>query len=330
MAANAVTRNAYFKPGTYTRRHLLAGSAVAACGRHHQTEIAVIPKSVFDLFFLSVHAGAEKAAREAQVSILWKGPDDETDTSRQIQIVDAMIARRVDGIAISGTEARALAAPLEHAFRQGIPVTVFDSATDFDNYVSFVATDNHGAGCSAARALAALTGGRGNVGMVMQKPGGMSTSMRERGFEETMAKEFPAIRIAARQFGMGDRAKSRAAAENILTAHPELAGIFASSEAASIGSIQAIRGRNLSRKIKLITFDFSESHVEALKDGTIDAMFVQDPFRIGYEAVKSLTEKIGGRIPARRLDLPARMIVKSDLTRPEIQALLFPEWLKAR
>ncbi len=317
----------------YTRRHLLAGAGctvVAACGRRRETEIAVIPKSVFDLFFLSVHAGAEKAAGEAHAKVLWKGPDDETDSSRQIQIVDAMVARRVQGIAISGTEARALAAPLEHAVRQGIPVTVFDSAIDFENYVSFVATDNHGAGCSAARSLATLIGGRGSVGMVMQKPGGMSTVMRERGFEETIAKEFPAIHIAARQYGMGDRAKSRAAAENILTAHPGLVGIFASSEAASLGSIQAIRGRSLSRKIKLITFDFSEFHVEALKDGTIDLMLVQDPFRIGYEAVKSLTEKIAGRAPARRLDLPVRMIVKSDLDKPEIQKLLFPDWLKGK
>src|SRR6185436_4867224 len=110
--------------------------------------------------------------------------------------------------------------------------------------------------------------------------------------------------------------------------HPGLAGMFASSEAASIGAIQAIRSRNLSTKVKLITFDSSDLHIEALRDGTINLMLVQDPFRIGYEAVKSLAEKLSGRTPVRRLDLPVRRILKEDLEKPEVKALLFPEWLK--
>ena len=59
-------------------------------------------------------------------------------------------------------------------------------------------------------------------------------------------------------------------------------------------------------------------------------MLVQDPFRIGYEAVKSLADKLSGRTPEKRLDLPARMIVKSDLDKPDVRALLFPEWLKGK
>jgi len=163
---------------------------------------------------------------------------------------------------------------------------------------------------------------------VMQKPGGPSTVLRERGFDATLAKEFPAIRIVARQFGMADPARSRAAAEDILTAHPDLAGLFASSEAASLGSIQAIRNRGLSGKVKLITFDFSKTHVEALEDGTINAMLVQNPFQLGYQAVKSLDDKLNGRTPPKRLELPARVILKADLVKPDVRALLSPEWLK--
>jgi ribose transport system substrate-binding protein len=152
--------------------------------------------------------------------------------------------------------------------------------------------------------------------------------LREHAFDETIAKEFPGVRIVAQQFGMADAARSRAAAENILTAHPDLAGLFASSEAASIGAIQAARSRGMSGKIKLVTFDFSPTHLEALKEGTVDVMLVQDPFRIGYEAVKSLAEKLSGRVPARRLDLPVRSIVKADLAKLAVQALLFPDGQK--
>jgi len=282
------------------------------------------------LFFVSVHAGVDQAAHDFHVNTLWNGPDNETDYTRQIEIVDAMVARRVDALAISATEERALVAPLERAIRAGIPVTVFDSAAAIENYVSFIATDNYGAGRTAARTLARLIGAKGSVGMVMQKPGGTSTVLRERAFEDTVTKDFPGVRIVARQYGMADAARSRAAAENILTAYPDLAGLFASSEAASIGSIQAVRSRNLARKLKLITFDFSQTHLEALRDGTVDVMLVQDPFHIGYEAVKSLAMKLRGQTPAHRLDLPVRLIAKSDLEKPEVRALLSPNWMKIR
>jgi ribose transport system substrate-binding protein len=309
-----------------TRRAFMPVMALGLtnCGQRHRKTLAVIPKANADLFFLTVRAGAERAAGDLDVAMTWNGPDHETEYSRQIQIVDATIARGVDGIAISATDDTALAGPLERAIRAGIPVTLFDSAAKIENYVSLIATDNYGAGCTAARSLAALLPETSAVAMLMQKPGGTSTELREHGFEETMAKEFPRLTIVARQFGMGDRAKSVAIAENILTAHPSVGGLFASSEACSLGAIRAIRARGLGGKIRLITFDVSDIHIEALRDGTAHAMLVQDAFRIGYETVKSLTDKLAGRAPARRLDIPARVLVKADLEKPEVLALLSP------
>jgi ribose transport system substrate-binding protein len=295
---------------------------LADCRRWHRKTLAVIPKANADLFFLTVHAGAERAAHDLKVSITWNGPDRETDYSRQIEIVDAMITRHVDGLAISATDDSALIGPLQRVIQAGIPVTIFDSAVNIENYVSLIATDNYGAGCTAAQSLAALLPQPCTIAMLMQKPGGTSTELRERGFEETVAKDFPRLTIVARQYGMGDRAKSMAVAENILTSHPDLAGIFASSEACSIGAIRAIRARRLNGTIKLITFDVSDIHIEALHDGTAQVMLVQDAFRIGYEAVRSLAEKLAGRAPSRHLDIPARVVVKADLDKPEVRALL--------
>jgi ribose transport system substrate-binding protein len=308
-----------------SRRHLLSSSllpVLTSCKDSEGKVIGVVPKATSHLFFVSVHAGVEEAAQQYKVKVLWNGPREETEHTRQIQIVDAMVAQHVDALAISATDERALAAPVERAIKAGIPVTVFDSGVNVEAYTSFIATDNYGAGCTAARRLSEMIGKKGNVGMVMHKPGGTSTVLRERGFEDTLRKEFPEVRIAARQFGMSDAARSRTAAENILTAHPELVGIFASSEASSLGSIHAIRSRGLSTKVKLITFDNSEEHVSALRDGTIDLMLVQDPRRIGYEAVKSLADKLAGRQPPRRLDLPARQVTKADLDKPDVKALL--------
>jgi ribose transport system substrate-binding protein len=313
-----------------TRRGFLtAGAAVflSGCGRSNKKIIGVIPKATSHMFFVSVHAGVEQAARDLKVDVLWNGPQNETDFARQIEIVDSMIAQQVSAIAISATDERALVAPLERAIKAGIPVAVFDSGVNIEDYVTFIATGNFEAGCTAARTLAGFLHGAQEVAMVMQKPGGTSTVLREEGFEQTIGKEFPQLKIVARQYCMADAARSRAVAEDILAAHPNLGGIFASSEAASLGSIQAIRGRGLTGKVKLVTFDFSKTHVEALRDGTTSAMMVQDPFRLGYESVRSLNQKLNGETPPKHQDLPARVIVKADLNKPEIQALVQPKWL---
>ena len=118
--------------------------------------LAIIPKANADLLFLTVHAGVEPAARKMNVGITWSGPDREIDYGRQIRIVDVMIARRVDGLAISATDDQALIGPLQRVSQAGIPVTIFDSALGIENYVSLVATDNYGGGCTAARLLATV------------------------------------------------------------------------------------------------------------------------------------------------------------------------------
>ena len=316
---------------TFSRRYFLSATTLAAlagCGRSSKRVIGVIPKATSHMFFMSVHAGADQAAKDFKVDILWNGPQQETDFARQIQVVDSMVAQQVSAIAISGCDANALVAPLERAIKAGIPVTIFDSGINFTDYVSFIATGNFEAGVTAARTLAGFLSNTGEVAMVMQQPGGNSTVLREQAFEQTIAKEFPKIKIVAKQYCMADPARSRAVAEDILASHANLGGIFASSEAASLGSIQALKGRELAGKVKLITFDFSKTHVAALRDGTVTAMMVQDPFQLGYQSVRSLYQKLNGENPPKHQDLPARVILKSDLAKPEIQNLVEPKWLE--
>jgi len=163
---------------------------------------------------------------------------------------------------------------------------------------------------------------------VLHAPGSYSTMERERGFEDVLREEFPGIRIVARQFGMADRAKARAAAENMLAAHPDLDGLFASTEPSSSGAALALKSRNVAGKVRFVGFDFSAGMVEDLKAGVLDAMVVQDPFRMGYEVVRLLVEKLEGRSVPHRVDLHAQVVTRADWERPEIQRLLVPQ-LKA-
>jgi ribose transport system substrate-binding protein len=303
---------------------LMAGAAVlGACRSSHKKVIAVIPKGTIHIFWQSIQAGALAAGHDWNVEVVWNGPAEETDYSRQIQIMDSMITRRVDAIAVSASDRIALNGALDRAAAAGIPVAVFDSGVDSTNYVTFLATNNYQAGEMAARELGQLLHGKGKVAMLMHLPGSGSTMEREKAFDDVMTKEFPGIQVVARQFGMSDRAKAMAAAENILTAHPGLDGLFGSSEANSVGAAQAFKGRGLAGKIRLVGFDYSDGLLADLRSGTIDALVVQDPFRIGYEAVKTLVDKLNGRTPPKRVDLSARVITKADLEKPEVKELLF-------
>lgn len=129
------------------------GLTIASCRGNRKRKIAVIPKATSHVFWLSVQKGAFAAGEEFGVDILWNGPPQETEYARQIQIVDSMVAQRVDGIAIAAAERKALVSCVERAVAAGIPVTVFDSGLDSQNYLSYVATDNVEAGRLGARTL---------------------------------------------------------------------------------------------------------------------------------------------------------------------------------
>ncbi len=308
---------------------LLAALALPGCRRERRKTIAVIPKANSHYFWVSVQAGAMAAGKEFGVEVLWNGPATETDYSRQVQIIDSMIARRVDGIAVAANERKAIVPPVERAMAAGIPVTIFDSGLDTENYVSFVTTGNYEAGALGGRALGRLLGGRGKVAVIQNAPGSFSTLDRERGFEDALAREFPGVRVVARQFSMSDKAKAMAVAENFLSAHPDLDGLFASTELGSTGAALALKARGAAGRVKLMAFDSSETMIEDLKAGAIAGMVVQDPRRMGFEAVRTLVDKLNGKAPPRRIDLEARLVTKEDLNTPEIRRLLAPDLKEA-
>jgi ABC-type sugar transport system substrate-binding protein len=125
--------------------------------------IAVIPKGTTHEFWKSVHAGADKAAKEAgNVEISWKGPLQENDTEGQINVVQEFVTKKVDGIVLAPLDSQALVAPVRDAVQQGIPVVIFDSGlSDESGIVSYVATDNYHGGQLAARRMAeVIVGGK--------------------------------------------------------------------------------------------------------------------------------------------------------------------------
>ena len=302
---------------------LLALSAVG-CKPARRKVIGMVPKGTSHMFWVTVQAGALAAAKEFDVELLWNGPAQEAEVDRQIQIVDSMVARHVDGLAVAVSDRNALVRSIDRAAAENIPVTIFDSGVETSNYMTFVATDNYRAGRLAGRTLGDLLDGRGSVGVIKNAPASASTLDRERGFTEAI-KEFPGIQIVASEYGLADREKASAAAQKVLTANPGLKGVFASNELSSAGTARAIETRGLAGRIRFVAFDASDALIDDLRNGVIDAIVIQNPFRIGHDTVKVLVDRLNGLTPPKRIDLEARLVRKQDLDKPELQQLLHPD-----
>ena len=311
-------------PTRRTALGLLAAGGIA-CNRRHKRIIGVVPQGQSHMFWQSIHAGALAAAQETDVEIAWNSPPQEGDYSGEIKVVEAMINRRVDAIAVAPADRAALVGVVERAVREGIPVVIFDTAVDTQAFTAQIATDNYGGGAMAAARIGRILGGKGKLVILAVRPGIASTMAREQGFEDGIRK-FPGIQVLDKRYGMADFAVSLQVAENMLTAYPGLDAMFSSNESSTVGAVQGLKGRK--SKCKLVGFDWSPTLAEALETGTADSLVVQDPFRIGYESVKAAVEKLNGGTPQKIRDLPPLLVTKENLNDPAIHKQLNPDLKK--
>jgi ribose transport system substrate-binding protein len=286
-----------------------------------RVQILVAPKAIASSFWLTVKAGALKAGEDRNVDVLWKGPETETDIARQISIIEDYINKDVRAIVMAACDADALVPVIARAQKSGIPVVVIDSGVNSEIPVSTVSTDNIAGGRKAAEMLAQLIGQKGKVACIPMVPGAATSIQREKGFRDGVA-DHPGLNLVSVQYSQSDAARGMAVTEDILTAHPDLAGIFAASEPGAIGAAQALVGRGLAGKVKLVAFDSAPNQVQALKDGSIDALIVQDPYGMGYQGVSTAVDFLNGKSPGKHIDTGVTVVTQGNLNDPVVQKLL--------
>ena len=277
--------------------------------------IAVIPKGTDSTWWEVVHRGAEQAAQEFGYKMTWTGPEQETNREKQIQIVEDAIVKNVIGIVLGPNDAKALVRPVQKIKAKNIPCVIIDSAVDADpaNYVSFVATDNYLGGARAARLLAKMLNGRGNILLTKFVQNSASTDDRARGFSETLAKEFPDIHIVAEQYTLGTVEDARQRTVDMLMRNKDVKGLFAVNRPASIGAYKALQNQDLLGKVKMVGFDSDPVLLEGIENGGVEALVVQNPFAIGYEGVRIVIEAIEGKKVPKRVAIESMVVDRSNL-----------------
>lgn len=296
-------------------------------GATHYT-IAVIPKGTSQSFWLAVKAGADDAGREEHATIAWEGPSQETDVDRQIQILQNAITRKVSAIVMAACDAKALVRYVQQAQQSNppIPVVTIDSGLDPDVSQAYLATDNVKGGIAAADALADAIGGKGKVGVIPFIKGAKSSDEREQGFKEGL-KKHPGMDLDNRiLYSQADVAQGLDKAKAMITATPDIAGIFAANQAGAEGAIKAVKELNKQGQVKLVCFDASAPEVDALRDGTVSALIVQNPYQMGYQGVKIAIRLLKGeKVELHTIDTGVTVVTKANLDTPAIRKLLNPQ-----
>lgn len=301
-------------------------------------QIAVVPKGTTHEYWKSIDAGAVKAKRELKaagtdVTIIWKGPLAEDDREQQIQVVENFVGRNVSAIVLAPLDNTALVAPVEEAVRAGIPVVIIDSGLNSTLPSSTISTDNRKGGRIGARRLATLLGGKGRVVMLRCQVGSTATDLREAGFMEVMKGEFPGIDlISTDQYGGATREVGYRAAQNLLNRFGKrMDGIFTPNESTASGTLLALREMGLAGKVKFVGFDANEQLVSALRQGDIQGLVVQDPFKMGYLGVMTAVAVLRHEKVESSVDTGVALVTRENMDEPAISMLIHPplaEYLK--
>jgi ribose transport system substrate-binding protein len=314
---------------------LLATFLTPGCSRRESAgqtlDIAVIPKGTTHEFWKSIHAGALRAARELStdgldVNVNWKGPMREDDREQQVQVVEGFLSQGVDGIVLAPLDDRALVRPVLEARRAGIPTVIFDSDLASDEIVSFVATDNYKGGQLAGDRMGQLLGNKGKVLLLRYQEGSASTTARENGFLDRMKSAFPGVEvISSDQYSGPTRDTAKRASENLLNRYArELSGIFCVNESSTAGMLLALQDIGRAGQITFVGFDASDPFVQAIRNGQMQGIVVQNPARMGYLGVKTMVDHLQGRAVEKRVDTGVWLITAENLDTPESQELLNP------
>lgn len=306
-----------------------ASAALAQPAAAQQPTIPIIVKDTTSFYWQIVLAGARKAGQDLGVKVPELGAQSEADINGQIAILENAVSSKPAAIVISPTQRAALGKPIDEAAKS-VKIVGIDSAADSKAFTSFLTTDNVQGGRIAADGLAAAITKQygkpeGEVALITHLPGVGSLDERAKGFKEQLAAKYPGIKLVADKVSDGTANGGLNITTDLLTAFPNLRGIFASNLIQAQGAIQAIAEAKAQNKVKLVGFDSDDKLVKALKDGVLAATVVQDPFRMGYDGVKTALAASKGEKVEVFVDTGANLITGDNMNGARAQELLNPK-----
>jgi ribose transport system substrate-binding protein len=294
--------------------------------------IALIPGLTTDDFYITMHSGADAAAKALGVKLIFQGAPDFNPVS-QVPVLDAVIARHPDAILIAPTDKTQLIEPLRKAVSAGIAVITVDTYIGTGRYqtgsgpadfpLSYIASDNILGGGIAARALGQALGGKGKVFVSNVKPGISTTDQREQGFKAEMQRDFPGITVLTTQFNNDDANTAASQLQAVLARNPDLSGVFGANLFSALGAAQGVKSAGKLGQVRVVAFDAPPSIVGDIKSGLVDIAIAQHPAEIGWFGVAAAYAHLSGMSIPSAIGTGFTVITKDNVNDAAIRKFIY-------
>jgi ribose transport system substrate-binding protein len=267
-------------------------------------------------FLVTMANGARKAAEEwkakgVELDLIFTNGGD-TDTTKQVADLEDLYAQGIQGLILFPGDSIVVAEPVKNIYNpQNIPVVITDIGLQSGSWDTFIITDNYAGGESAADYMAKNIPAGGKVITFDHAPGNDNAQNRQRGFEDK-AKAL-GLDVQPEKFLKLSLEEGRKLMEDTLVAIPDIKGVFFFNQVVAQGAAAALDAAGRT-DVKLVSFDLDPVSYQAVKDGKILALVVQDPFKMGYEGVNAMVTKLQGGTPVARMDIPTRLLTKDNAT----------------
>lgn len=296
------------------------GSVTVAIGQT-KAYIPLISKGFSHQFWQAVKLGSEQAAAEFDVEVTFEGPDNEGQVDRQIDMLSAALSKNPAAIGFAAVDSQAAIPVLRQIDAAGVPVIAFDSGVASDIPVTTCTTNNLASAALAADEMAKAIGGAGKVAIISHDQTSVTGIERVDGFVNQVEAKYPDIDIVTIQYGGGDHLISTEITKSILTANPDIKGIFGANEGSAIGVLNGVTESG--SDIVIIGYDSGAAQKDAVRSGAMAGAITQNPVGIGYETVKAAVATIKGESVPKVIDTGFYYYNAANMDEPQIAAVLY-------
>jgi ribose transport system substrate-binding protein len=291
--------------------------------------VAIIVKDTTSPYWQTVLAGARKAGQDLGANVSELGGQAGSDAKIQINLLDKAVASSPAAVVIAPAQFAALGKPIDDAAKK-VKIIGIESPADTKAMTSLLATDNVNSGRMAAEALAsAITATygdtEGNVVIITAMPGVAALDQRAQGFKEVIGAKFKALDIVSDKAADGKSETVMNMMRDFIANVSDLRGVFVTDPVMTQVVGQAVAEKKSDDKINIIGVGSDEKLVKYLQGNTIAALLVEDPFRLGYDSVKTALSASKGEQVAANINVEATLVTKANMSSARSQELLNPE-----
>ncbi|MDO5054268.1 MAG: sugar ABC transporter substrate-binding protein [Pasteurella oralis] len=271
----------------------LSSSALAT----EKPQIALLMKTLSNEYFITMRQGAEEKAKEVNIDLIVQVAEKEDSTEQLVGLVENMIAKKVDGIIVTPNDSIAFIPAFQKAEKAGIPIIDLDVRLDEKATkkaglkFNYVGVDNFHGGYLAAKNLTEALNNTGDVAILEGIPGVDNGEQRKAGALKAFA-EAQNIKVVASQSANWETEQALNVTTNILTAHPNIKGIFAANDNMAIGAVTAIENAGLAGKVLVAGYDGIPLAIDYVKQGKMQNTIDQLPKKQVAVAIDSILKKL--------------------------------------